>query len=569
MTATRQLLCIEITTPTAVWSRALVSTYIPTAEELTFYYTHLCGLQSVTVTIRVEDIPETFNESLLSVGDKAPCRFPSHDLETKPDDTTKRKQYNDFLTQLVLMERNRASLQVFAYTDNQQSVEQSDIGVEGPRKGALLRTRGWVTELLRKLNSENNYEESTELTIIENDTNVPLGWVVTPVVSAVRESNGSRIVTNNAIGKQWERLLGTDVYPDLVMSRRISTVNWAFQHPTSEALVKATLDWYLASQDVTMVDGVSNWIPRADAEMNILFNTFKRIKVNERFIMEGMPNGGDKISQVFNLLSAVESKCLGSSLTDDTVSPISTETFQRYMTYLFRGFGVNKDLYSGVEAVNQIFLRWGRSNLGFRADADPLLDSWKSMWHIVMRGNPTAERVRIFLMTLDCWDPMESASIAQPQRVEIANEWMNMYIDNEFVPDVKSMIRSTFLHDRAKEWCHKYVPEAMFVTNFGPTKVGPAFSRRGYNSVKRNNGRFTFGLRWKDPSKGEAIPNVEAAVAAMNEVRTTNAVSITTSESQDGTEKKRSVVQTVTAEDNSNRIEHFFVATETIHLGNL
>jgi hypothetical protein len=497
------VLSLEIKTPKRVWNRTVVSTYVPTSDELVEYYTLLCGLDVVSATCRAETVPETFNESLLSLGDSAPTNFPVHDVETTVENTEKRAQYTKYIGQLCEMERSRAALRVFTRCDT-KGISTSDTGTDGRTKGSLLRTREWVNELLKSLNPDYN-DEAIVSSVTDNT--VPLGWILTPVVAAVRDEKGSRILLDTELGKKWERLLGTDLFPDLVISRRISTANWAFQHSTSDALVKATLDWYLACQDIRVERGISDWIARADYEMNMLFSTFKRIKIHERFLTADTLSGNDTQRTIFKLLSSVENQCLESALTNPEISPVTTEVFRHYMNYLFRGFGITKDVYGGIEMVNQILLRWGRGNLGFRANVDPLLESWTTMWNLVMRGHPTAHRVYMFLRTLDCWDPIESATISLQNRNEIGREWVNIFIDAEIVSDTKGTIRSTFLHEKTQEWCYKYLPAGIFTTTFGPMKLGPAFTSRGYTSVKRRGGRFTVGLRWKDPARSDPTPD--------------------------------------------------------------
>ena len=501
------LLSIEIVTPTCVWSRALLSEYTPTTAELKEYYVELCGIKVLSVSCHAEPVPESFNEALLSVGDMAPTQFPVSDLETTPENTEKRSQYAKYIHQLCELERSRASLCVFTQGETTKGIVTSDTGSNGHVKGALLRTRDWVNELLRSLNPENN--DDAIVSAIVDDT-VPLGWIVTPVVLDIRDERGSRIILDTELGKKWERLLGTDLYPDLVVSRRISSANWAFQHATSDALVKATLDWYLASQDVKIHGGISDWIARADYEMNMLFSTFKRIKINERFLT-GCSFGNDTQRAIFKLLSSVENQCLESALTNPEISPITTDMFRHYMNYLFRGFGITKEVHGGIETVNQILLRWGRGKLGFRHAAEPLMESWKTMWNLVIRGYATAERVQLFLRTLDCWDPIEAGTISLQIRNEIGREWVNIFIDSELVSEAKGSIRSTHLHEKTKEWCYKYLPAGMFVTTFGPMKVGPAFTARGYVSAKLNAGRFTRGLRWKNPANVEQVAPISSA----------------------------------------------------------
>ena len=553
MASSRKLISIQIKTPTHVYNRSVICGQEPLQNDLEYYYNTLCGLDA-TVTFRSLSIPEDFNEALLATIDRAPTKFPSHDLETGLEDEEKRKQYNNFITQLCEMEHSRAALRVFVRSE--QDSHESNTFTR--RNVKLDSTRNWVNQLLRTLNDEHEYEEHGQNEVVvatELDTFCPIGWIFTPVVSEIRESKGSRIVLDPAIGQRWEKLLGTDLFPDLVVSRRISTLTWAFQHPTSDALVKATLEWYLASQDAEVKEGVSGWIPEADREMTALFASFKRIKVHERLIMEGLPKASEKNGQLFTILSSVESRLLASSLETEQVHPCSHEVFQKYVQYLFRGFGLAKETYSGNEAVNQILLRWARASLGFRGGVEPLLDSWKEMWLVIMRNKPTMERVFHFLRTLDCWDPIEASILSAPQKKVLATEWVNIYIDNETISEEKAKERSTLLHSQTKDWCLKFLPESVFPTSFTPMQIGPMYTQRGFNSIKRSDGRYTLGLRFKH----QPTETVETVAAAIHVSTITHVVHTHTQHTQQ------------TQDPSQNIIINMFKSTESdvIHLGSL
>jgi hypothetical protein len=558
MASTRKLISIEIKTPKHVYNRSVICAQEPVQTDLEYYYTRLCGLDA-SVTFRILSIPEDFNEALLATIDRAPTKFPSHDLETGVDDDEKRKQYNNFITQLCEMEHSRAALRVFVRSE--QDAQESNTFTR--RNIKLDSTRNWVNQLLRTLNDEHDYEEQqqnqNELMVAPDcDAFCPIGWIFTPVVPEMRESKGSRIVLDPAIGQRWEKLLGTDLFPDLVVSRRISTLTWAFQHRTSDALVKATLEWYLASQDAEVKEGVSGWIPEADREMTALFASFKRIKVHERLIMEGLPKASEKNGQLFTILSSVESRLLASSLETEEVHPCSHEVFQKYISYLFRGFGLAKETYSGNEAVNQILLRWARASLGFRGGVEPLLDSWKEMWQVVMRNRPTAERVYHFLKTLDCWDPIEASILSAPQKKVLATEWVNIYIDNETIAEEKAKERSTLLHSQTKDWCLKFLPESVFPTSFTPMQIGPMYTQRGFNSIKRSDGRYTLGLRFKH----QPTETVETVAAAIHVAATHVSVPVPMASAQQQQQQQ---------EAPQNIIINMFKSTETheLHIGTL
>ena len=573
----KSLLCIEIETPTIVWNRTLLGSLIPDKEDLQFYYGTLLGIKDARVSLKVCDVPNSFNDALLSVIDRAPVRFPVYDLESDILDVKKREQYINFVNQLCEMEKSREALQVFIRTSSE---EKETCATRTTISTAHLNaTRAWVDELLHKLNDEYDYEESGETTdmIVASRTDdfVPAGWVFTPTNDTIRATKGSRIILNPEVGKKWERLLGTDVYPDMIVSRRISTLNWAFQHATSDRLIRATLDWYIAAQDAKIVNGITDWIIDADKEMNTLFATFRRIKVNERLIMESLPKVTEKQSKTFKLISSMESRLLCSAINIPTIHPCTAETFRKYINYMLKGYEVEKEIYARNEAIDQIVTRWTRSQMGFRPEVEPLLSSWSEMWKVVIRGNPTEERVAFFVRTLDSWDPIESTSITALQRQAIGAEWVNIFIDNECIFDEKCKVRSTVLHARARKWCYKFVSETVFPTSFSPMVIGPLFSHRGLSSIKEKDGRHTRGMRFRNPDEETEMAT---SVIGSRKVQETKVMNVVVETAENGKVEKHIMTQsqTVTKGDgNDSRIEHFFCAASSvttkqeIHLGTL
>jgi hypothetical protein len=208
--------------------------------------------------------------------------------------------------------------------------------------------------------------------------------------------------------------------------------------------------------------------------------------------------------------------------------------------------------------------------MGFRAEADPPVESWCDTWNLLMRGTtPTEDRVRTFLKTLDCWNALEAGLLTLQQRKEIADEWVFAFIDNMVVAvdDKKVKIKSVLLHEKVKEWCYKYLPMALFASNFSPMAIGPLFTRRGYNSVKQNEGRNYPGLRFKC-SEMECSMETKEKEKDKPSLKVTKAVSITTDANAGTTETQSTVSGVIVSEQDGNRIEHFF-STQEIHLGTL
>ena len=533
------LINVTIATPSLIWNRSLVvlSTAIPDLLDLNYYYNTLLGL-GATVTFEVIPVPLTFHTALLPAHEAVPTRFPSHNLETSVDDTVKREAYGRFIQQMCEMEKCRAMLYKDGGGGGGGGAAPAAHAAAAPTAATTMfdepvredlftrranKSREWVNKLLRSINKELGIEEEDEpsvsaaagdaLEVCAQDDYTPIGWIFTPVVSDIRRSRGSRIVMDSVTGAKWERLLGTELYPDMIVSRRLSAVNWAFQHPAADALIKSTLEWYMATQDTSIRDGISGWIPQAEYEINSLFSTFKRIKIHERLLEIQVQKMAAKPGRIYKFLHQVESQLLASSTEHAEIVPCTADMFLRYMYNLYRVSNVEKDAYIGNESVLQNVQRWARGNLGFRAGVDPLVDSWKPMWDATLRGSttPTSESVNLFLRTLVVWDPIEALSLSNEQRNILSGDWVNCYFDNEIVINVKEKVLSTVLHIRCREWCSKFLPISTFQTQLSPMIIGPVFGRRGHPSIRRYGGRLTAGIQFKNPDL--EVPGGEVGAA--------------------------------------------------------
>jgi hypothetical protein len=505
MTETRKLVSIDITTGGNIYSRTLYTDYIPTNEDLYYYYKILCGFSDAVIASTIIEVPADFNTALLSFSEQIPTRFPNYDITAPIADAEKIAKYHDYILQLSEMERARAALNVHIHVSAAAASAAAAAPVQAaddaPRKRRFIKKHAWVREILETLESDEIPPAGDELVPVEMDDLIPHAWILTPVVYSVREQQGSRILLDPKRGKYWECLLGSSVFPDFVVSRRISTRNWIFQHKTAEDLLDATLDFYIASQDSTVVDGLSGWIPVADKEIAALITAFKRVKVNERVMTE---NVADPM-HVYSILNTIELRCLASKLTNPEIHGLSFDIFNKYFNYLAQAIGIPPENYQNIEGVKQVLRRWERGGLGFRPDADPIVEPWIPMWRLVMRSNPTAERVSLFLLTLDCWSPLSAHVMSSSLRQEIASQWTNIYIDTELILDAKASEAVVVVYDETRRWCLKYLPVEAFDLLLRKEKVAPEYDRRGFQKVKPYTTRIMKGVRFRNSPNTVAV----------------------------------------------------------------
>jgi hypothetical protein len=564
-TPLKYIALIEIAHGTQVYNRTLLVDDPIKYDDLLFYYQKLLGFgTSTSLSLEHIEVPYEFNASLLAdTAYAAPTDFPAHDVATDASNTAHREKYKDYIKQLCEMERSRVSLNFFqkrgvvAAPVSRASVSKEETYVHD----YIHNRRTWVDEILEALNAENECEtDAIALRKIRKEY-TPAAWIVTPSITSVRTTRGSRIIFDTAIGKYWENLLGTQVFPDLLVSRRLTTITWTFQHATADAMLDAMLKWYIASQGVTIVDGISDFIIDADKEISSIINAVKKIKVAEQHMTLDPEIHSDASNAVYLLLAQVEAKMLASASTDATISQLPYETFVRFMTYVYKAEHIPKEAYYDNAGVTQILTRWVRCNLGFRADAAPINGTWNTIWMLIMRDAPSLERINHFLATMDSWDPLLLNSYSKQDRHAIAQEWMRVYVDTQLVHDPHVRIKSLILYEHMKEFCGQYLPMNDFNAAFSISYIGQVLTRKGLTSSKMRNGRYTLNVRFLNyvPDSADAVI-VESATPAPPRVKTGSSV--------------RETVVAATTDSGAMRIEQFFMstistATNEIHLGTM
>jgi hypothetical protein len=491
-----KLVCLDIETPEYVYNRTIYSDYIPTPQDLAFYYNELCGYSDASVTMQVIEVPDTFNTALLTFSEERPTRFPNYDIRTTHENLDKRMKYKAYIRQMSEMEHARVALDV-SETRSQPAAaaatEERDGTINAAPTRYKMRQQNWVKDLLESLESE-EMPTGDELVPVEEDGFIPHAWILTPVVEIVRNDKGSRILMDHVKGKYWERLLGTTIFPDFIVSRRVSTKFWAFQHESSESLMRAMLTYYLASQDTTMVGGLSGWIPLADREIGTLINTFKRVKISEKVLSKN-----EDPKHIFNILGTIESQSLCSTAENPAIHPISVPAFRKYLTYVTQALNIPREQYAGLEMVNQILGRWERTSMGFRGDADPIVVAWAPMWRAVMHMRATPERLTLFLSTLDAWNPLEGHLMTLATRQEIARQWISVYIENELIVDRAAYESSVLLYGETGRWCLQFLPADEFKKQFRSERTGPEYTRLGFLKARPGHYKVVKGVKFRNP----------------------------------------------------------------------
>jgi hypothetical protein len=261
------LVSIEVKTQEKIWNRTYLTEYVPTNEQFLCYYRTLCGFGEADVNVERTVVPAGFNTALLKPLDSAPSNFPQSDIETEPEEEEKRENYKRFIKGLIDMEHSRLNLNFFITKPLERT---------GKRKQDYDGFRAWVADVINTLSNEVNTDDV-------NQKYPTIGWLITASSKAARHANGYRLITDPVIGIAWEKLLGTDHFPDLIVARKIHASNWRYDDEKSNLLFHNILDWYIHAKMAVYSDGISDWLQGIDVEINSLILAFQNIlPVKER-----------------------------------------------------------------------------------------------------------------------------------------------------------------------------------------------------------------------------------------------------------------------------------------------
>lgn len=487
--------------------RSVLSLTPVSQTDAEFYYHILLGFQSFQIQVHNREVPDSFTLSLLGAKSAdIPQHFPSHDLET---DATGVAKYFTLMDRVCEMERMRAEYGIGA-TEIRSEPAATESRV--PKK-ADTQYKSWVEEVMRVLETTAQAHPYNPL-----DQDQSFAWMVTPVLKEVRETRGSRILTDEEVGRAWAPRLGTEVFPDLVVNRRFTTADWKFQHPSSDALAKQAIQWYLEAQMLgpPPFPGVSSWILQADEDLAAVLTPFKNVGPMGMFgstAASAAPSSKkDKVHPTTQVLQRLEGDHILSALTNETIVQLTAEMWERYLRHVFRAFGIGsavvENCWGPVQDTIQI---WVRGSMGIRGDRDALVPAWQIWWDVLVRAKPTPERFELFLSTLDLHDPILSLNISNARKYDIAAGWIKTYIETELIEDPKCRIPASSYHDSVRTWCMQYVNLPTMEATFKSSNVGPVTTALGYLCQRTKKGRAVLGLRPKHvvvESSDDDSPNV-------------------------------------------------------------
>lgn len=497
-------------------------------EDADFYYHYLLGFQSYGVTVWNREVPESFTLSLLgaNVGD-VPIHFPAHDLETDAAGVTK---YFTLVDRVCEMESLRSEYGIGISGSgsssgssgcNSSAHASSNARTEAADKAAFsaqTKYQSWVKEVMA------SFEEAMHTTPYntEDHRDIAFAWMLTPVLKEIRETRGSRIVTNEDVGRHWGTKLGTDVFPDLVVSRRFSTVDWKFQHPASDALAKQAIHWYLEAQmlGTPAFSGVSQWILQADEDLAAVLGPFKHVGAQQLFSAGSAGGGtgtgsaaasagtGSKDHPLSNILRRLEGEHILCSLTNEHILLLNQAQWEKYLRHVFRAYGISTLIIeTNWGAVQDTIQTWIRGSLGICTEKPALCVGWQRWWDVLVDSQFDA-----FLLTLDAHDPIQSIHMTNKQKYDLGEAWIRMYVEKEMIQDEESRIPTAPFYENLRKWVLERISLPCLENPLKPVNIGPVMTILGHPVQRTKKGRMFLGLNYRNIQAVTVEPNVGPTV---------------------------------------------------------
>lgn len=489
--------------------RSVLTTEHVDVKDVEFYYHSLLGFQTLGVSVQVREVPESFTLSLIGgQGADIPRHFPSHDHETPQSGLDK---YYGLIDHVCQMERMRVACGIGGGGGGQEEATAVPVAEGGGRPSkAASKYMSWVNHIMQQFKMAAKAEEPEEMLVAKDSETI--AWIFTPVLQEIRETRGSRVITNREIGCIWVNRIGTELYPDLVVRRRFSIVDWNFQHDSSHRLARMAIEWYIDAQLLGEWegDGISPWIQRADEELGAVLNPFKQMGPRQAFPMDPGASAAsgtkgkskEKVHPLLHIMRRLEGEVVLSPISqpelETEIVPLEKKVWNKFLSHTFRMYGIGTDVIETCWGpVDELLQMWMRGKFGIRLNVPAIFEGWQPLWNMVVTQNPTVERFVLFVDTLESYDTIKALSLSITEKYDIAARWIELFVERECVADETSSLPSAQLYADIRDWCLKYVPVGVFDNALKPASVGPVVTRLGYESHKTKKGRRVIGVRYK------------------------------------------------------------------------
>ncbi len=434
---------------------------VPTAEDFTFYYNQLLGIQEFNVSLQCIDVPNTFQPSMLGTWRfQMPDSWPQFDRHFTSK--TELDKYFYLISRLVEMETLRSECGVTADSriPNTNAEDDRDPLLAGP---APTHTHtGWIKSLLETL----GFADDSDDVRVERDSTV-VAWAFTPMMRDIRNELGFRLIADMEVGESWCGRLGTALFPDVVVCHRISMANWLHQSDASRTMVAQIIRWFSSIHCEAPWEGtVSPWILAEMSELVQLIAPFRNMIPRARKPQHiGSRRSLDKTlpaiiqyvedSFLFPAEAAAERGFLA-------VTPADQQWMRLMYHYVREGSLGLLDYEKCLPFLDARKMEWIHSRKCLNANGPACFKKWERIWTEIMSNrhasNAMYDRLDFFIRCLDALDPANPLRYSDEEMADLTRRWLYLFFERELIRDDECRILETPMIIIAERWLLQFLP---------------------------------------------------------------------------------------------------------------
>ena len=444
---------------------AVRSIVYPDMDTVYEYYETIVGVTDIV--IEAIPVPASFHVGLIGATGDPTLTYPAYDIALQEKDVA---SYRDLIEKTIKQEEERVQLGVKNSLRRTLRIEESTLSGRKQRLFESLHTVASVLETVATGGKEPDI----------------VGWMLSPKNEVTQYHHGIKLLTDSAVGMKWDSLLGTSEFPDFIISRRITSASWTFQHPSTTKMLSSILEWWATAH----MRSKDNWIHSSEKELDELLNIFRT---------KGVPTvyHSERMDAVRLALLDIEETVMGNSeiYTRDELFRFSKpESWRVWIDRCLRSKGVMLD--SNVEFIQQIIHRWIRDEWGIRKKCLPYpAGALYPAWEALLRTRPLDEEcILIWIRLLNINDPVYTIHINHEDKQKILDDWVPVATSQLKAANSLCRAKSNPTYAWIRTWLLKYLPESLFKTFMMPKRLQYSITSSGFPLIHSTGGYFFVGL---------------------------------------------------------------------------
>lgn len=446
---------------------AIRSILYPDIDTVYEYYKTIIGVKEVV--IEAIPVPPSFHAELIGANGDPTITYPAYDIALQKKEVA---SYRMLIQKTIETEKRRVTLGVKHSLRTTLSIEDTHLS-EHQRQ--LFESLNTVASVLETVATGGKAPDI-------------VGWILSPKHDATQYRHGVKLLTDITVGMKWDSLIGTYEFPDFIISRRITSAAWTFQHPSTTKMLASIIEWWATAH----MRSKDNWIHSSEKELDELLNVFRTKGVPTVFHSERMDT-------VRLALLDIEETVMGNSeiYSSHTLFRFSKpESWRLWIDRCLRSKGVMLD--SNVEFIQKMIQRWIRDGWGIRKEFLPypaVNSRIREAWEALLQSRPLDEECMLmWIRLLNINDPVYTIRVNHEEKQKILEDWIPVaaFKLKSSNPLFRTKLAPIYAWIRA--WLVKYIPEAMFKTFMMPRRMQYPITAAGYTIVHGTGGYCFVGL---------------------------------------------------------------------------